>query len=308
MDCHLEDTHFSLLGFFKHKSYDDWMEQLFKHEGYCVWTSQEYSFMKSARKTWPQGCVQSGTTDEEGNAIYYDIKPTTGGGMTLGLYTDTRCVEEYKQNGRDDPINIENVVGNILMEGSQDSNDNGDDSVQYDTLEKSLAAWDSAFDIFKTCQPCVAYDLNNVGYGTDDDASKGSSYWVYNQNDDQNDGNQNGGDGTDFDCYDDADYTNVNQCMKFMAKTTMNAATYRDLSLAKQQGTLVDIPLSGLSTSTRSSNNNGRNAFLTVLFFMVSMAAAVFAAIKLYDVRKRTHRRYDPTIEEPLATKEGTMA
>lgn len=28
MDCHLEDTHWSLLGLFKHRSYDDWMEQV----------------------------------------------------------------------------------------------------------------------------------------------------------------------------------------------------------------------------------------------------------------------------------------
>lgn len=41
MDCHLSDTHWSLLGFFKHKDYDDWMEQLFKHEGICVWTDEE---------------------------------------------------------------------------------------------------------------------------------------------------------------------------------------------------------------------------------------------------------------------------
>jgi hypothetical protein len=32
MDCHLDNTHWSLLGFFKHRNYDDWMEQLFKHE------------------------------------------------------------------------------------------------------------------------------------------------------------------------------------------------------------------------------------------------------------------------------------
>ena len=36
MDCHKEDTGFAMLGFFKHRSYDDWMEQLFKHEGMCV--------------------------------------------------------------------------------------------------------------------------------------------------------------------------------------------------------------------------------------------------------------------------------
>jgi hypothetical protein len=41
MDCHLDDTNFQLLGFFKHRSYDDWMEQLFKHEGMCVWSDEE---------------------------------------------------------------------------------------------------------------------------------------------------------------------------------------------------------------------------------------------------------------------------
>jgi hypothetical protein len=41
MDCHLDDTNFQLLGFFKHRSYDDWMEQLFKHEGVCVWREEE---------------------------------------------------------------------------------------------------------------------------------------------------------------------------------------------------------------------------------------------------------------------------
>ena len=27
MDCHTQNTHFELLGIFKHKSYQDWMEQ-----------------------------------------------------------------------------------------------------------------------------------------------------------------------------------------------------------------------------------------------------------------------------------------
>ena len=210
MDCHLEDTHFSLLGFFKHKDIDDWFGQLFKHEGMCIWTESEYSFMKNAKGAWPAGCSISTTyiDDDESQPIYYDIKPTSGGGMTLGLYTDTRCIVEYVNQGSDDPITVENVLGNIIVEGGSGSGDNdGDDaSAQYETLEEALAAWDSAFDIFKICQPCVAHDLENVGYNTDDDASKGSNYGNYNTDDDNNNGGY-----SDFDCYDDADYTNVNQ-------------------------------------------------------------------------------------------------
>ena len=175
MDCHLENTHFSLLGFFKHKSYDDWMEQLFKHEGYCIWTEDEYDFMNDAREAWPDECTMSSTTDKSGNYIYYDLKPVKGGGITLGLYTDTRCIQEYQKRGSDDPITIANVVGNFLAEGGSGDN-NGDDDAVYDNLKSSMAAWDSAFDIFKTCQPCVAHDLNNVGYNYDDDSMYGSSY------------------------------------------------------------------------------------------------------------------------------------
>jgi hypothetical protein len=180
MDCHMEDTHFSLLGFFKHKSYDDWFEQLFKHEGYCIWEEDEYEFMDEVRESWPEGCTMSSTTYDDENYIYYDLKPVKGGGITLGLYTDTRCIQEYQKTGDDDPITIANVMGNFLEDGSGDSGDGddgggGDDAVDTN-LASSMAAWDSAFDIFKTCQPCLAHDLNNVGYNYDDDSMYGSTY------------------------------------------------------------------------------------------------------------------------------------
>ena len=196
MDCHLESTQFSLLGFFKHKSYDDWMEQLFKHEGICLWSDDEYSFMSTAREAWPQGCIVSGTTTEDGNPIYYDLKPVQGGGITLALYTDDRCVSEYQQQGKNDPITVENVVGNILVEGgSGDSKDNSNDAAStYETLEASLEAWDTAFDIFKVCQPCVAHDLLNYGYNGK--GQYGANYGKYNYGNDDG----YGGNGADFDC------------------------------------------------------------------------------------------------------------
>lgn len=214
MDCHEENTHWSLLGFFKHKSYDDWMEQLFKHEAFCMWSDEEYNFMSNARKTWPQGCILSSTTTEEGSPIYYDLKPAQGGGITMALYTDERCVTEYESQGKNDPINVENVIGNILVEGG--SGDRGDYNYdeQYTTLDSSLAAWDYSFDVFKICQPCVAHDLLNYGYSNNN--MQGANYGKYTY------GNGNGADddyyqnyqyngAADYDCYDDADYTNVNQ-------------------------------------------------------------------------------------------------
>jgi len=204
MDCHLEDTHWSLLGLFKHRSYDDWMEQLFKHEGFCVWNSAQYNFMSNARETWPQGCEAYELND--GKYIYYDLKPTSGGGMTIGLYTDTRCMEEYTGS-----MTAEDLLGNILLEGgsgdgSQDGNQD-DDTYTTSSLAESLQVWDSTFDTWKICHPCVAYDLNNVGYNADDDSMRGSSYNTYGYDDDGGNYNQQ----EDFDCYDDADYTNVNQ-------------------------------------------------------------------------------------------------
>lgn len=218
MDCHLQDTHWSLLGLFKHQSLDDWMEQLFKHEGVCVWTENEYDFMGDAREEWPDACQCSDTTTSSGAQIYYDVKPLSGGRITIGLYTDTRCVEEYVPTGSDDPITVENVVGNFL------GGDGGDDSSS--SLQSSLEEWDSALQAFRICQPCVAYDLNNVGYNADDDASKGSSYWTYQNGYDDNNYNGNANaNGDDFDCYDDADYTNVNQVSNVMVLAFVYAIT-----------------------------------------------------------------------------------
>jgi hypothetical protein len=193
MDCHLENTHFSLLGFFKHKSYDDWMEQLFKHEGKCVWTDEEYAFMSNAREAWPQGCIDTYTTTSDGTKeIYYDVKPIQGGDIVVGLYTDTQCIKEYQSTGSSDPISVENILGNVFLDGGGSGDNDNNYDFSGDTLDESMSRWASAFAKFRVCQPCVAYDLENID---------GTKFY-------DDDG---GGGGDMFDCYDDADYTNVNQ-------------------------------------------------------------------------------------------------
>lgn len=282
MDCHQENTHFSLLGFFKHKSYDDWMEQLFKHEGFCVWNDEEYAFMSDAREAWPQGCIDSYTTADDGTEIYYDIKPVQGGDIEVGLYKDTQCIREYTPTGNNDPITVENILGNFFLNNGDGSGDNYYD-FSSDTLEESMSRWNSAFEKFRICQPCVAYDLSNID---------GSKYY-------DDDG---GGGGDMFDCYDDADYTNVNQCMKFMAKTTMNTATFRDMSLGRYQGTLTATQMNGYS----GSKNWRREAFsnaLTYLFLCVALVIFVYGSVYFYKAKKATN--YTPTwgwttFKEPL--------
>ena len=208
-----------MLGFFKHRNADDWMEQLFKHEGMCVWSDEEYAFMKNARKAWPGGCVNTGQQDAKSNTLYYNIKPMQNGRMGVGLYTNVYCLKEYPA----DIDEIENIVGNIFQgAGSGGSGDNADYDFSMDILEESMDRWNSAFDVWHTCHPCVAYDLENTGGDkyTQDNCYDDDYYANY----DRRLGGEQCPAGDVFECYDDAGYTNVNQvsgtvCTHFLCST-----------------------------------------------------------------------------------------
>ncbi|CAB9504054.1 expressed unknown protein [Seminavis robusta] len=313
MDCHEDGTHWSLLGMFKHQSLDDWMEQLFKHEGMCVWTEDEYDFMSDAREAWPQGCVATGAASTSGDAIYYSTKPIAGGKITIGLYTDTRCIEEYVSTGDDDPITVENVVGNVLGEGgSGDNNNNNNNGGGDETFASALEQWDYSLETFRICQPCVAYDVHNYGYNLDDDENRGENYGTYRYGYDDDYrynyyyGNGNA-QGEDFDCYDDADYTNVNQCMKFMAKTEMKTASFRDILLANAQGTLVENPLQGYMDSRNrgwlARRRNSTSAFGMWFWLIVSFVMFVYGYLSFVKVQRNSDYklpRLQMNLKEPL--------
>lgn len=234
------------MGVYKEAEYfgnDAFFEQLFKHEGYCIWNDEDlYDFMSEAREnSWPQGCIQtySYLTDSSGNeyGLYVDLKPTLNGNMTYGLYLDEICKTEYKGSA----VTVDDVAATMgLLYGS------------------SLDAWNDALEVYKVCQPCMAYNLavdyqaNNYGYydgdynGDSDNSgnsgnSGGSSWWKWGGNrklgDDPNEGY--------FQCDDDADYTNVNQCMKFRSHADLEVASWEDLVIATEQGGILDINISG---------------------------------------------------------------
>lgn len=220
------------MGVFKEASYfgnDALFEQLFKHEGVCLWQDDDlYEFMSNAREnSWTQGCVNTGYTGDsfyfdedsynDGNYLYLDLKPTWNGNMTYGLYTDSICKNEYE--GMD--IDPETVAKNMgLLYG------------QY------LDTWNEALEVYKVCQPCksinkaadyaVSYFSENGYYGEGDD----DSYYS-----DPNEGY--------FQCDDDAGYTNVNQCMKFRTHAELEVATWEDLVTATNQGGILQVNVGG---------------------------------------------------------------
>jgi hypothetical protein len=292
MDCHLKGTSFTLLGFFKEPNYHEWMEQLFKHAGVCIWSDEEYSYMQTDRHLWPCDCTSTDQLDEKGNILYYETKPMVEGRIGLGLYTDSRCSMDY--TGK---MSVEDVLGEYASSSENDS----EWGTVY-SLEEDLTKWNNAFDAFKVCQPCKAYDL---GF-----------------NSDLKEGREGGGedeDGQSFDCVDDAGYTDVNQCMKFRTKTEMIPADFRDITIAHQQGTIVQVEVLGVTYGY--GGYRGSSAGLTTEFSMASqpinsttsrgflIASVMFflLGVALYRMTKRNSSQ-SSKMEVPLVPSEGIMS
>lgn len=234
MDCHLNNsTTWELMGVFKEASYfgnDAFFEQLFKHEGVCLWNDDDlYEFMSDSREqAWTQGCVSTGVKGNDyyydstsyqndgGNYLYIDLKPTWNGNMTHGLYIDSACKTEY--DGLD--VDVDSVAANMgLLYGSY------------------LDTWNDALEVYKVCQPCRAYNIKNDydgGYQDNGDRRLDGDYDYYN---DVNEGY--------FQCSDDAGYTNVNQCMKFRTHAELEVATWEDLVTATNQGGILQVNING---------------------------------------------------------------
>ena len=243
MDCHeTNSSTWTLMGVFKEASYfgdNAFFEQLFKHEGTCVWDDDDlYEFMSEAREErWTQGCVSTGIQGDSyyfddssnGNYIYLDLKPTWNGNMTYGLYTDGACKKEYE--GLD--VDVDMVSASMgLLYGSY------------------LQQWNDGLEAFKVCQPCKAYRISN-DYSTWKYSSKNSSYY-YTPADDDGSGSAEDDDyyRSDpnegfFQCDDDAGYTNVNQCMKFRSHAELEVATWEDLVTATNQGGILEVTVGG---------------------------------------------------------------
>lgn len=259
LNCHEAGTRLQLLGVFKETDgLTDWAEQLFKHQGYCVWGEDandgesgdsgdnnnndndvsDYEFMQDFYGQYTNGCTQLGYTDPRtGNYLYVDTKPLTGGDMTLGLYTDAYCETESSSMTWADYIN---TYGNNNNEGGGNDNNDGQYASSADQWASSVDRWNDLLSDYKICQPCRSYSLTREVYqqGSHDE---GGGSGDQEDGDDGEGGNEQWG----FNCYDDAGYRNCNQCYKFQTQTDFELASADDLDKATKQGTILAIKVDG---------------------------------------------------------------
>jgi hypothetical protein len=100
----------------------------------------------------------------------------------------------------------------------------------------AIVTWNEYMSNFKTCQPCKAYNLIWDQQKQNKHERRGR---VLGNND---------GDGEEqarYNCYDEAGYTNVNQCYKFQTKTSLAIAEPEDLEIASEQGSILWIKAYG---------------------------------------------------------------
>jgi len=205
MDCHEPGTHFKLVGVFKETdgAYD-WAEQLFKHEGYCVWGGDNeeshdeeggehedvYEFMSGRLESWPEECIQLYLPDYYGNTLYLNVLPQGEGNITMGVFSDESCTKVSTTTTWSDYI--------VMYYSNYYGSDYGQE--QAEKWEGYMESWNKYMNTFKICQPCRAYSHTvNVN---DDEHDR----FLENENDGEGDEEQWG-----YNCYDDAGYTNVNQ-------------------------------------------------------------------------------------------------
>jgi hypothetical protein len=230
LDCHEPNTRMQLLGIFKEPYYaTEWFEQLFKHAGYCLWDSNTYGYMQYHYANWPeQVCTATGeyammdpeqdgvTTTTTTTALYLDLKPGTT--LQYGLYTDAACRIEYlPSRGDNNSVNSDSITQQQQQQQQQADDAHQDHKLRIQRIAGNLGfvadpePFHRALSIFQSCQLCRSYNLQ----------------------------------ADDYHCYDDADYRDVNQCMKFRTHTTMVPVNWKDLEAAHQQGVLDSVTIQG---------------------------------------------------------------
>jgi hypothetical protein len=334
MDCHARRTSWQLIGVYKENDgLDDWTEQLFKHHGYCHWgqdvldqngngnnkdhsrdgngaaedndvlVSSDYEFMQNVRETWSEGsssCRQLHVADANGNLLYAAVQPLKRGDMTMGLYTDSACLEPKSTTGK-------NAVryGDYLAQANAGVYD---DDTAYTAVvsewQSSVDRWNDLLSDYKVCQPCRAFSMTKS-------SNSGNNNNKNNNNNNNNYGN-NEGEGSQeqwgFNCYDDAGYRNCNQCYKFATKTDMQEASVDDLAEATRQGTILAIQYTdgvtygaGHPVALQHGQHVARNVSVGVAAVTVG-AILVWAWYRLAAILQRRRQVQNVTLQEDMLT------
>ncbi|KAL3804180.1 hypothetical protein HJC23_013699 [Cyclotella cryptica] len=185
--------------------------------------------MEEWMEKWPTSCKQLSMPDYYGNTLYIAVHPLPEGNMTLEVYNDNKCTILSEE------MDLESYI--LMLYSYYGYSQRGEQVAQQ--YSEAIETWNEKMSVFKICQPCRAY---NLFY--DDDKNNNE----HNHRNRALGGNENDGEGEEqerYNCYDDAGYTNVNQCYKFETKTSLEPAEVVDLSLASDQGTILMIKSNG---------------------------------------------------------------
>ena len=220
LDCHEPDTHFELVGVFKETDGLTWFtEQLFKHQGYCLWNNHQYEFMQTYQSYLPTYCTQLFLPNHKDEPLWINVEPQPQANVGIGVYLDDKCTQPSKKTSLQDYIELfYKVGGGNAADNNSGDNSRDDNSEEEEVLDgkqrgkqmakawmKALKKWNQHMNIYKTCQPCRAYSLSSSGGNAYDNNNNYNNYRFLNE-DGEGDSEQWG-----YDCYDDAGYTNCNQ-------------------------------------------------------------------------------------------------
>lgn len=292
----LQNTHFKVLGYYKQPYVTDFFEQLFQHQGSCTWSDASYNFMENNREFWPEECTESVVTDENGSAVYYDIKPLPEGKMVIGLYSDAACSKTYTGS-----LTVEEAVqANDNNNGDDDGNGNNDANAGYPAVgsDEWFDEWNNALSTYKTCQPCKVSSLSNMAKGRRLEDQQDQADQEDQQEDAQNeDGGQND-DGGMFGCQDAAGYQGANQCAMFALNTDIRLASFRDVRLATLQGNIVPAYGAGV---TSSSAQKWRRSWGFFTFSTIVFLIGLFMFCCCVKVKRRTSSAKEPLLDKRSA-------
>jgi hypothetical protein len=231
---YVQNTHYKTLGFFRQDYPVEFLNLLMTYQGSCSFSDGEANAMADGLEWLPQQCTQSATMDGS-NYLYFDLKPTSNGGIDVGLYTDAQCSIEY--------------TGTAATAQSVLTTNAGYDVA----LKENLAYINKALDTFKVCTPCRTFDLSYKAEAAAEDAN-GEQQDAADDGSDPN--NQN------YVCVDDAGNNGINQCYIFAKKSEIYPASAREVSLAHGQGTI---------TSSFAAMDNRETWWQSWGFFLMSL-------------------------------------
>ena len=258
------------MGYFLEDSPTDFLYLLAQHQGSCTWSEERSNAVDDSVEWLPQQCTETEVVvhGSDGSASYvkFDLKPTSGGGVDIGLYTDYKCSQEYTGTEVTRDGVLESYYG-------------------YDVeAEETLQNLNEALDAFKVCTPCRTFDLS---YDASQNAADGEN--------DEGDGNQeDGNDNNDpnnanYVCVDAAGYEGTNQCMMFAQNS--QKASFRDISIASQQRTI---------TRTYATVDVNESWWQAWGFFLMSLLVFILGLVCFCSIAVKRKRVSSSGKNEPL--------